>query len=404
MWIWLGCLVLCLVVDFFYFPNNTTFPDEQRFLASASGLVQTGQFRVGGGDRAWDMPGPAMFFAVPVYWFGSERAVTAIRVVQALLVALQSAMIFTIAVRVFGDRIVATVAATIAAFYPFFIYYQGLLLSETLFNTFLVAGFAGLYWWRSRGLRIDRAFVVTCVCFAAATMSKATLTLLPPLLLVATAWAARQPPRRLFELSLAASLLYVMLLLPWWIRNYQTFGTFVPFATGSGINFYLGNNPNSADGGISWVTNVEPEVFQRINAIPDELARQQAFVNAAIEYIKRDPAGFLVRMAKKLARFWNVVPNAAAFNSGIYKVISIVTYGPVLLLAIVGAVRLRKRWDMLLPIGLLMAYFTFVHAVTIASLRYRLPLEPFLIVLAAEPLARAGQWLSNAIQVHQEPK
>jgi hypothetical protein len=50
---------------------------------------------------------------------------------------------------------------------------------------------------------------------------------------------------------------------------------------------------------------------------------------------------------------------------------------------------------MLLPIGLLMAYFTFVHAVTIASLRYRLPLEPFLIVLAAEPLARAGQWLSK---------
>jgi hypothetical protein len=38
-------------------------------------------------------------------------------------------------------------------------------------------------------------------------------------------------------------------------------------------------------------------------------------------------------------------------------------------------------------IYLVVGYFTLVHIVTIASLRYRLPLEPLLIILAAEPLA-----------------
>jgi hypothetical protein len=39
----------------------------------------------------------------------------------------------------------------------------------------------------------------------------------------------------------------------------------------------------------------------------------------------------------------------------------------------------------LAPLYLVFGYFTFVHIVTIASLRYRFPIEPLLIVLAAEP-------------------
>jgi hypothetical protein len=38
-----------------------------------------------------------------------------------------------------------------------------------------------------------------------------------------------------------------------------------------------------------------------------------------------------------------------------------------------------------------MAYFTFVHMVTISSLRYRLPLEPFLVIFAAGALALFGR-------------
>jgi hypothetical protein len=39
------------------------------------------------------------------------------------------------------------------------------------------------------------------------------------------------------------------------------------------------------------------------------------------------------------------------------------------------------------PLYLFIDYFTFVRVVTIASLRYRLPIEGLLIILAAEPLA-----------------
>jgi hypothetical protein len=86
-------------------------------------------------------------------------------------------------------------------------------------------------------------------------------------------------------------------------------------------------------------------------------------------------------------RFWNIVPNAGEFRSGIYAIISIASFGSILLLALVCAARRWRHWRELAPIYLIIGYFTFVHVVTIASLRYRFPVEPLLIIMAAEPLA-----------------
>ena len=67
--------------------------------------------------------------------------------------------------------------------------------------------------------------------------------------------------------------------------------------------------------------------------------------------------------------------------------ITALSFGPILVLALISASSLRKLFRTLLPVYLLFAYLTAVHVVTIASLRYRLPLEPFLILLAAKQLS-----------------
>jgi hypothetical protein len=83
-----------------------------------------------------------------------------------------------------------------------------------------------------------------------------------------------------------------------------------------------------------------------------------------------------------------VVPNAEAYSGNVYRIISALSFGPVLLLAAFCALLWRRTARALLPIYLLIGYFTLVHMVTIASLRYRLPIEPFLIVMAASTLGR----------------
>jgi 4-amino-4-deoxy-L-arabinose transferase-like glycosyltransferase len=380
-----ACLLACAIIDLFYFPASTVFPDEQRFLASAARLAASGEFWVGA-DRAWEMPGTALFFAPAVWAFGAHGAVIAIRIAQALLVVIQCGLIASATRRIFGDSTTALVASCLAALYPFFWFYQGLLLSETLFNTLLVASVAALFWWRERGLRIDTALVVTCLCLAAATLTKATLTVLPPLLLAATAWLAGANWRRAVAILAAASCLYAAFMSPWWIRNATLLHAFVPFTTSSGMNLYLGNNRNNTDAGIDWGHDVEPDVVAKLNVLP-ELTRQHAYNKAAVDYIKQNPGAFIRAVAKRFVRFWNIVPNADEFRSGVYAIVSIASFGSVLVLALISAARRWRQWRMLAPLYLIIAYFTFVHVVTIASLRYRFPIEPLLIIMAAEPLA-----------------
>lgn len=381
---WLACLVACFVVNVFYFPHATVFPDEQRFMASAVKLAASGEYWVGS-DRAWEMPGTALFFAPMVRLFGAD--VLPIRFAQSLLVVIQSGLIAVTAQRLFGTSLAALVAASLAALYPFALFYQGLMLSETLFTTLLLAAVAALYWWREDGMRINGRLVVVCLCFSAATLTKATLTALPPLLIAATALAAGASLRRAGTILLTAACLYGAFLSPWWVRNAVVLGAFVPFTTGSAQNLYLGNNPYNPDAGIDWSTNADTALVKRLLAMPNEVERQAAFSRVATDYIKENPATFVRAAVKKFIRLWSPVSNAPEFRTGIYAVVSAASFTPVLALALLCVVRLRRQWRLLAPLYLIVGYFTFVHVVTIASLRYRLPIEPLLILLAAEPLA-----------------
>ena len=385
--VWALALLACVLIDFGYFPDTSVFPDESRFLASANHLAATGEF-LSAGAYAAEMPGTALFLAPFVKLFGPEP-VYAVRLVQAVLLVVQSALIGAIAWRLFDNRRAAALAATMAAFYPFFLFYQGLLLSEAPFDVLLVAGFAGLSWWQSRGCRLDWTFAVTCALFAAAVYVKATLLFLPPVLMAAAALGARLGMRRVIAILVAASALYALCLTPWWVRNQTVLGQFVAFTTGSAQNLYLGNNPYNVEGGIRWDTDVDPAVVARITAIPDEVARQKAFMAEVERYILAYPATFVRMMGVKFLRFWNVVPNADSYQGLSFKLLSALTFGPVLLLAVVAALGRFAPFGRALPIYLLIAFVTLLHIATIASLRYRLPLEPFLIVLAAGPFSRA---------------
>src|ERR1700755_2375747 len=90
-----ACFVACVIIDLFYFPPSTVFPDEQRFLASAARLAASGAFWVGAA-RAWELRGPALFFAPAVWAFGAHGAVVAIRIAQAVLVVIQCGLIASV--------------------------------------------------------------------------------------------------------------------------------------------------------------------------------------------------------------------------------------------------------------------------------------------------------------------
>jgi len=83
---------------------------------------------------------------------------------------------------------------------------------------------------------------------------------------------------------------------------------------------------------------------------------------------------------------WSLWPNSVDYQSWIYKAISIFSFGPILLLSLIGVWVLKEnRRDIALMVGLV-GYITLLHVVTLGSIRYRLPLEPIMIVTASMAL------------------
>jgi hypothetical protein len=397
----IASFVACALVDLFYFGPKTISGDEDRLMRSAAHLLASGEFRVGL-DRAWEMPGTALLFAPLLYLFPTSP-LTAIRLTQGVLLALQSISIGVLATMIFKDRRAGFIAALIAGFYPYLIFTQGLALSETLFNALLVGGFLCLYAWRMRGARLDGLMGLTVLVLVLATLTKATLTILPPLLVAAGAVGVHSAGG-ILRILVVATVIYCVLMSPWWLRNYLVLHTFVPFTTSASQNLYMGNspsNPNVATYAPYLPADWSVDKGRDLSTIPNELERSRAYRDAAFAYIAQDPLGFLRRAWIKFVTFWNVFPNAPMYQSPVYRIVGLLSFGPVLLFALVCLFQHRAQFALLLPFYLTAGYFTALYLVTIASIRYRLPLEPLMIVLAAAPIARITHSLvpARAIQL-----
>jgi 4-amino-4-deoxy-L-arabinose transferase-like glycosyltransferase len=387
----------CVLADVLYFSDAPLIADDARFLRSAAGLLADGRFRVGN-DVAWEMPGTAIFFAA-VSAPGLASPLASIRIANAALVATQSFLLGLLAARIFRDRLAGLSAAAIGGFYPYLVFTQGLAMSETPFDLLLVAGFLATYVWRDQGARVGWGMAAAVAILTAATLVKGSFTILPPILVAAGA-IGKRPLAKVVRVLAAATAIYAAVLSPWWIRNDLLLGEFVPFTTSSAFNLYMGNSPNNPD-----VATYAPYLPGNwavdhgiaLEAIPGELERYRAFRDRAFAYIVEDPQAFVRRAILKLGVFWNIVPNAPAFQKPVYRWVGAATFGPVLALAILSVIWCRRRWLDLLPFYIAIAYFTALHTLTIPSIRYRLPLEPLLMVLAAGPLARLIRHGLNAV-------
>jgi hypothetical protein len=141
---------------------------------------------------------------------------------------------------------------------------------------------------------------------------------------------------------------------------------------------------NKSGGGVGGSTKGDDMDLSIFSHIKDPIERNSAMKQAAFEFIKENPEKFVELAGLKFIRFWRLWPYAPEYETTKYIVMSLLSYGVVLLLSILFIMKyLKEYFWKVLPIILLIAYFTAVHMVLIGSIRYRLPIEPFLIIFAS---------------------
>lgn len=121
--------------------NALRFPDEHRFWCEAQTFAA--HWRVGcGTEIAHDMPLTAMLFGFMIRFLGA--GVAGVKVLLATLSSLTVYPVARIAWRLHPAPAAPVFAGLAFAFYPFSVYYSGLLLSETVFLLFTSLWFLSL--------------------------------------------------------------------------------------------------------------------------------------------------------------------------------------------------------------------------------------------------------------------
>ncbi len=399
-WLWplgvqhailLGLIVRLIVLALL---PDQDFPDARTYL-------QSGRELFGGGSMASHnyMPLYPIFTYLTGGGVGTRLADIALSVATIWLV-------WRLSVVVLEDRRAALLAALVMALWPHAAFYSVIVLTETTYTFVLCLLFLCLYkrfWFWGLGL------------MALSILIRPSLDPLAPLLVLVFALLVHRGGWRVGFLRVAQyAAIYLVVMAPWWAHQYAKYDTFVRLNLGDGIVLYAGNNPvNRTGGGVGFgegdgvgISDTNPS--HPAYRIKDPIARNRALKAAAISFIRENPRRFVELAGLKFVRFWRLWPFATAYQSPMIIVVSLLSYGLMLAAALIFFLRFAKgRWREVSPILLLAAYLSAIHMITIGSIRYRYPLEPFLIILGCFTISRFMEripWLRRVFSDGDGPR
>ncbi len=357
------------------------FSDQADYHALASALSEEGHYGQDGQPTAYRPVGYPLFLAATYKVLGHDPLFP--RLLQAFLDSFTALLLYLIG-RQTSPRI-GILAATFWFAFPPAILYANLLLAESLtafllvFTAFLLVGAEGdRGYWR---------FVTIGGILGAMALFKPWTGVFA--IIVGSILLKEKIS---FSRVALAGATFLLLVAPWMVRNQITQGTFA-LSTNSGVNLYIGNNPDATG---AYRSSFPDHLFNEGEGI-----RNRKALALAVDYIFNHPSRFLVNGAKKLGHLfrseaevlvWSFSSTPAdpsirfaekyrSLPSGLILVVNL-AYASVLLGGLLGLLSARK--------GILVRYtFWFliltilIHGVFFGGSRFHFPLMPLFVLYAA---------------------
>ena len=374
------------------------FPDSEAYWELARAVAEGRPFEINPDRRVFRTPGYPALLATVFWWGGDSPPVLAARVLGAVLGVLAVAGVMALAGLLF-DRRTALLAGTVAAVYPEAVAMSTFVLSEAPFCPLMMLNLCGwaLAWRAVTGSRQAAWSLAAGVAAGGATLMRPSWLLFVPFA-VGCSLLGRTDRRRLGWIGLWSMLGLTAAMMPWWVRNWQITGGFVPTTLQVGESLYDGLNPQATgQSDMRFVDEFRAQLRAEDAADPPpenqsvcfEARLDRRMRDAAIAWAVRHP-GRVVRLAAvKFLRIWNICPNEATLRSWAFCTVLTIAYVPVLVLGLAGIWQTAHRgWPYVLCL-LPAVYFTALHVVFVGSIRYR---QPALLVLIVPAAGWAIQW------------
>lgn len=188
-------------------------------------------------------------------------------------------------------------------------------------------------------------------------------------------------------------------LLPWAWRNHEVTGHWIFTSLWSGPSLYDGLHPNAT--GASDMTFFDQE---NVLSTMSEYEMNDHYKQRAIDFAMSNPRRTVELAFLKAGRYLSPSLNAAGFSGGVFSLFCAVWYLTLTMLILAGILDLRHK---LACVGLLagpFVQFLLVHMVFVGSIRYRLPVEFPLSILAAHGLVALRQRWNQGTRRDGEPQ
>lgn len=358
--------------------------------------------------------GTGAYFRAPLYpyflallsWI-TGGSVLASKMLQVIVCAGTAWFVYSLAEKLFNRR-VGIVAGTVYALYGTLVMYETMFLIPAIFLFFCVWALYRLVAYRQDSRW--KTWLLTGIILGLATISRPNILIVLPFLML---WLyfqtdndrsylkrARRP-----ALMLAGVLICIA---PVTIRNLAVTGDFIAMSSQGGINLYLGNNPE-ADG----LTMLMPEVdldesvswdmFEKVTrtAAETESGRRLSeselssfWTGKAFDFIVSNPGRFLSLVWKKTVYLMTGFENSDNLDiyhqrskSFLYSLLLwrepiYFPFGLLIPLTLLGVYVLRKDFGKLLPIYIFVIAYIPSIVLFLVTARHRLPLVPFMIIIA----------------------
>lgn len=277
--------------------------DDMGYVDSADKLLSWGILTYGEKTpTVYIMPGYPLFLSFFIGLLGREAGLIAVRLVQIAANLTGCYFVYLTALRLEVKRPYALAGAAAIVFYPPSIITPNLLLTETLYTTLSLIGVYLSLGFLSRP-SLKTAALLGAV-FALAIQFRPVAALVP--LFVCLLLLLRRTGDALFtKLKLCAVWLAVLVLLisPWWIRNYLLFDSFIPLTRSSGNPLLYGSyiNYEGIEGGWreDWPLGRDRLESDRLHREMAVERIKQGFGNDFEAYFKWYTAGKAKRMWKR---------------------------------------------------------------------------------------------------------
>jgi 4-amino-4-deoxy-L-arabinose transferase-like glycosyltransferase len=378
----------------------------------ATGHGFSSPFRVDTGPTAWMTPLFPLLLAEIFRLFGAYTfhawAATVLLNIGCCTIA---CIPIYFAARRIGGVALAAGAAWLWAIFPNAI----LLPVESMWDASISALLSATILWATLVLAESQRLRNWCaygLLWGMALMFNATLAALFPFLAAWLVYRARQEKRQWFGNAAAAVAIIILCCVPWTVRNYRVFHQFVPLRSVLGLQLWLGNNDQTENifrGDLHPIYNAS-ERDRYISM--GEIAYMQGKKQEAIAYMFSHPAREASLITYRAISIWSggtPYPLEDFLGTPSPRFRYVLAFNLVAALGtLCGIIVLfRERSPFVIPVAVFPLVYPWAYYLTLALPRYRLPIDPIVILLLAISIQRLAQQIvrakSPAVETKSQP-